>query len=424
MYIVPRKLAKPILLALRSNPIVYVNGPRQAGKSTLVRALAREQFPADYVTLDSATQMAAAAASPRAFLGGRSRPLIIDEVQLVPELFRVLKEIVDEHRFQNPTHGNGQFLLTGSADIMALPGLADALVGRMAVKTLLPFSAAEYAGKPEGFIEKLFKGLFAAQSPSEPSAPATIELEQAIACATFPAVAQLHGDERSTWFEGYLTTIIQRDLRTLAEIEKVTVMPRLLQVLASRAGSLLNDASIARDVGLNPVTVKNYRTLLNALFLSFEIPPWYRNIGKRLVKSAKGYITDTGLLCHLLGRSLPELRDSRPDLYGHVVENFVATEIRKQLSFMPGVPAQLLHFCTTDNREVDFVLERPDGSLAAIEVKTADHVASADFAGLRYLAETAPESFRCGVVLYMGDQVVPFGEKLYAVPLRMVWHTA
>ena len=421
MELVPRKLAEPILLALRSNPIVYVNGPRQAGKSTLVRALAREQFPADYVTLDSATQMAAAAASPRTFLGGRPQPLIIDEVQLVPELFRVLKEIVDEQRFQNPKHGNGRFLLTGSADIMALPGLADALVGRMAVKTLLPFSAAEHNSTAEGFIQNLFNCDFATQSSSESFTRATIELEQAMARATFPPATQLHGDERSTWFEGYLTTIMQRDLRTLAEIEKVTVMPRLLQILASRAGSLLNDASIARDVGLNPVTGKNYRMLLNALFLSFEIPPWYRNIGKRLVKSAKGYITDTMLLCHLLGRTLPELRDTRPDIYGHVVENFVATEIRKQLFWTPGVHAQLLHFRTTDNREVDFVLERPDGSIAAVEVKTTDHVASADFAGLRYLAELAPESFRCGVVLYTGDQVVPFGEKLYALPLSMLW---
>jgi uncharacterized protein len=421
MEMIPRRLANPIVSALRSNPIVYLNGPRQAGKSTLVQALSQEQFPADYVTLDNATQMAAAASSPHSFLGTRSRPVIIDEVQLVPDLFRVLKQVVDERRFQDPERGNGQFLLTGSADILALPRLADALVGRMAVKTLLPFSATEHDGLPGSFTERLFEGRFDTLAAPEAFTSPIRELEQAIFRSTFPSIAQIDEEARSVWLEGYLSTIIHRDLHTLAEIEKVSVMPRLLQVLASRAGGLLNDASIARDAGLNPVTGRSYRVLLNALFLSFEVPPWYRNIGKRLVKSAKGYITDTVLLCHLLGRTLEELRDTRPDLYGHVVENFVATELRKQLSWAPGGAAHLLHFRSSDNRAVDFVLERPDGSLAAIEVKTADIVRSSDFAGLRYLADLAPESFRCGVVLYLGDQVVPFGENLFAVPLSALW---
>ncbi|TVR06299.1 MAG: ATP-binding protein, partial [Spirochaetaceae bacterium] len=403
MSFIPRRIAGQIMAALRSNPVVYVNGPRQAGKSTLVRTLAQEEFPADYVTLDNATQMAAAASSPGTFLGARSRPVIIGEVQLVPDLFRVLKEIVDEKRFEDPRHGNGQFLLTGSADIMALPKLADALVGRMSVKTLLPFSATERDRDSRSFLNDLFAGRFVIDSTPRSSASPTKELEQAISRATFPPVAQAGDEARASWFEGYLSTIIHRDLRSLAEIEKLAVVPRLLHALASRAGSLLNDASIARDVGLNPVTSKNYRMLLNSLFLSFDVPPWYRNIGKRLVKSEKGYITDTMLLCHLLGRTLGELRGNRPDLYGHVVENFIATELKKQLSWAPGVPAQLLHFRTSDNREVDFVLERPDGSLAGIEVKTSDLVRSSDFSGLRALKELAPESFRCGVVLYSGD---------------------
>ena len=256
MDMIPRTLAEPVVAALRTNPVVYLNGPRQAGKSTLVRALAEDQFPADYVTLDNATHMAAAAYSPRTFLGGRARPVIIDEVQLVPDLFRVLKEVVDETRYKDPEHGNGQFLLTGSADVLALPGLADALVGRMAVKTLLPFSAREQSGVPGNFLERLFSDRFD-DGPLRSASDSTItELELAMIRATFPPVAEADTQDRLTWFEGYLSTIIQRDLRTLADIEKVAVMPRLLQVLASRAGSLLNDASIARDVGLNPVTGK------------------------------------------------------------------------------------------------------------------------------------------------------------------------
>lgn len=417
---IKRKLGAKILSSLKNHPVVFVNGPRQSGKSTLVRKLAEKEFPAEYVTFDNATQMAAAAAAPHSFLSKRDGPLIIDEVQIVPELFRELKMVVDELRLEDKANSNGRFLLTGSANIMALPKLSEALVGRMGVLTLLPFSACEVFGLTEekgDFLEHLFAKDFSHCGSDDSGGHSLID---AIRHATFPEISGKKFSERSEWFDAYLTTILQRDVRMMSELEKIAQLPNMLRVLANRAGALMNDAEIARDLGLNPVTSKSYRGILQAVFLCFDVRPWYRNIGKRLVKSPKGYLVDTLLLCHLLGWRLEDLQEKQAQLYGHVVENFVATELSKLLSFSK-VRAQLMHFRTSDNKEIDFVLEQADGKLAAIEVKTSERVGSSDFKGIRVLKENAAKDFQCGVVLYGGKEVVPFGEDLYAVPFQALW---
>lgn len=411
----PRKLSDNVLFALKNHPVVFLNGPRQAGKSTLVQSFAAEDFSAEYVTFDNTTQMAAAASSPESFLKFHKGALILDEVQMVPDIFRALKLVVDDIRLKDKKHSNGRFLLTGSADIMTLPKLADPLVGRMSVKTLYPFSACEaFSGKGD-FPHRLFAKEF--ESPIKHQA----SLNDAISYASFPEISGAEARMRGEWFDGYISTILQRDVRMLAEIEKIAMLPSLLRVLASRAGKLMNDAEIARDIGLNAVTSKSYRGILHAMFLSFDVKPWYRNIGKRLVKSPKGYLIDTLLLCHLLDLRLEELRERKPEIYGHVVENFVATELIKLLSFS-DTRAGLLHFRTSDGQEVDFVLERPDGTLAGIEVKTADRVDAGDFKGLRILHEVTRNDFICGVILYGGRDIVPFGDKLFAVPLSCLWN--
>ena len=209
-------------------------------------------------------------------------------------------------------------------------------------------------------------------------------------------------------------------MRTVAEIEKIGTLPRLLRVLAARAGKLMNDAEIARDVGLNPVTSKSYRGILQAMFLSFDVGPWYRNVGKRLVKSSRGYIGDTLLLCHLLDRSFEGPSDRWGDFYGHAIENFVASELRKLLSFS-DMRADLFHFRTADGKEVDFVVERPDGSVAGVEVKASKRVVFADFKGMEALRDLAKDDFVCGVVLYSGVDVISFGERFLAVPFSALW---
>lgn len=413
MKLIHRNLTENLLFALKNHPVVFLNGPRQSGKSTLVRKLSTTDFPAEYVTFDNATQMAAASVAPEAFLAQRNSALIIDEVQMVPQLFRTLKMVVDDLRLSDKANSNGRFLLTGSADIMALPKLSDPLVGRMSVKTLYPPSSGEVFNGECSFLDKLFAGSFSAVDTR-------ISLNEAIRAATFPEISGKDARVRNEWFEGYLTTILQRDVRAFAELEKINLLPVMLRILASRAGSLMNDASISRDLGLNAVTSKSYRGILQAMFLNFDVRPWHRNIGKRLVKSAKGYLVDTLLLCHLLDWDLDDLSKNKPHLYGHVVENFVATELLKLLSFS-DIRANLLHFRTSDGKEVDFILERPDGSLAGIEIKTSTRVDSADFKGLKELQAATGNDLQCGIVLYAGNDIVPFGEKYFAVPLSILW---
>ena len=399
--------------SLKANPVVFLNGPRQAGKSTLVQELAKKEFPAEYVTFDSATQMAAAANAPESFLRERKKALIIDEVQLVPEIFRALKTVVDELRQEHGRNLKGRFLLTGSANIMALPKLSDPLVGRVNILTLYPLSGAEITLGKGDFIGRLFKGDFDAGKNTQ-------ELNDVIRAASYPEISGAPRLERTNWFDGYLTTILQRDVRTLAEIEKLGVLPNLLRILSTRAGGLVNDADIARDAGLNPMTSRNYKTLLKMLFLTFEIPPWYRNIGKRLVKSPKIYLTDTLLLCHLLQYELDDLEKNRPEIFGHVLENFVAAELLKLMAAQEQKMG-LYHFRTSDNKEVDFVIEKANGQLAGIEIKKRDSVDAADFKGLQELHSLVGDDFTYGIVLYQGKDVVPFGKNLRAVPISNIW---
>lgn len=413
MRYISRQIKNKLLQALDANPIVFLNGPRQAGKSTTVQMLSKKDFPAEYVSFDSTVQIAAAVSAPETYLKERKGALIIDEVQLAPEIFRSLKVVVDELRQEEDKKLKGRFLLTGSANIMALPKLSSPLVGRMGVLTLYPLSATEITNSKGNFIERLFNNEFHEDDGKN-------KLNDIIRSSTFPEISGASIQERTTWFDGYLTTILQRDVRTLAEIEKLSVLPNLLRILANRAGGLINDADIARDAGLTHVTSRNYKTLLKMLFLSFELPPWYRNIGKRLVKSPKGFLTDTLLLCHLLEYELDDLETKRPELFGHVLENFVAIELLKLVSSNIS-KHNLFHFRTSDNKEIDFVIEKPNGQLVAIELKGRESVDKSDFKGIEALQHILKDDFVCGIVLYRGKKVVPFGKNLWAVPITNLW---
>lgn len=412
-----RKIRARLLQALKISPVVFLNGARQVGKSTLAYSLteADDSDPDvfSYTTFDRPTNMAAASSAPEAFLTAHER-LIIDEVQLVPEIFRSLKVVVDELRLREGDKANGRYLLTGSANILALPRLSDSLVGRMSVLTLYPFSTAEMLNSEGNGLERLLTFNFKGMDNRG------LTLTQAITIGTFPEIADKTGAERTMWFDGYLNTILQRDVKLLADLEKISVLPGLLRILAVRAGNLLNDSDIARDLGLNPVTSKTYRNILKMMFLSFDVPPWYRNIGKRLVKSSKGYLTDSLMLCHMLDMDIDEIAATKPDIFGHIIENYVATELTKQLSYS-GIKAQLLHFRTGDGKEVDFILEKPDGTVFAIEVKKSESVNIHDFKGIKLFAELNPKEFAGGIVLYSGKEAVPFGKNLWAVPYHVLW---
>ncbi len=334
---------------------------------------------------------------------------------MAPGLFRALKMLVDEARQGNKASANGRYLLTGSASMMALPKLSDALVGRMGVLTLYPLSALEISGGKGDFLPRLMDNGFK---------PETIRRKRTVVeimrQATFPEITDQGEDRRRQWFESYITTILQRDVRQIADIARLGVLPHLLQVLASRAGGLINEADIARSTGQNAVTTKNYRILLQMLFLTFDVKPWYRNVGKRLVKAPKGYIMDTSLLCHLLQVDMARAAIRDPHVFGHLFENFVASELLKQLSSSSG-RAELHHFRTSDHKEVDFVLEQPDGRLAGIEAKGRDAVTASDFKGLETLRQQVGNDFVCGIVLYRNNKIIPFGDRMWAVPVEAMW---
>ena len=407
----PRWLNPIIQSSLEVTPALFVNGPRQAGKSTLVKQFTQPPVNAHYVSFDDLSARAAAENDPLAFLKSFKHSVIIDEVQLVPSLFRSLKLLIDEQRQENRQKANGHFILTGSANIMALPGLADALVGRVRILTLLPFSMGEYANR-QPIIEKIFEDSVSILSSYNYE---EFHLEDWIYQATFPEIVLMKRKNAQGWYQDYITTILQRDVRQIAEIDKISALPTLLKSLALRTASLMNDSAVARDVGLNTMTYRRYRILLQNVFLITTVAPWFRNIGKRLVKSPKLFFYDTGLLVHLLGISPEQLKASQSPLYGHFVENFVASELMKQLTLTPNLA--LYHYRTENGSEVDFVIEGPMGKLVGIEVKARSNITSSDFVGLKSLKEASGGDFKQGIVLYTGKNILSFGNDMIAMPI-------
>lgn len=409
-----RHLLPNLLDALSDTPVVLVNGARQTGKSTLVAALAAERGMR-YLTLDDQVVLAAARSDPAGFVAGLGGPVVIDEVQRAPGIFLELKAAVDRDR--RP----GRFLLTGSANVMLLPTVADSLAGRLEVLSLLPLSSAELAGEP-GFnrADWLFDGALDAFAlpPCDRAA-----LSARLLAGGFPeAQARTSPPRRAAWFENYLQAILQRDVRELANIEQLTELPDLLQLLAERSAGLLNFAEISRGLGLPQTTLKRYFALLETIFLIDRLPAWNRNPGKRLVKSPKVFVRDTGLLAHLRELSAEGL-ERAPGLPGALVETFVLDELRKHLAFSTR-GLRLSHYRTQGGHEVDFVLESRSGArLVGIEVKASATVDAGDFKGMRHLKESEP-TFARGIVLYSGRELVPFAADLFAVPLSMWWAQA
>ena len=405
-----RHAAARLRTALADRPVVLLHGARQVGKTTLARGPAGASRPVPYVTLDDLTALSAARADAAGFLAGFDGPVVIDEVQRVPDLFIAIKAAVDRDRTP------GRFLLTGSANVLFVPHMSESLVGRMEIVPLWPLSQGEIEGRVEGFVD----ASFAAPPPVLAAPPRRVGLVPRVLRGGYPeAVAIRLAGRRRSWFEAYLTTLLSRDVRDLANIEGLTELPRLLALIAARPMALLNYAELVRSAGLAQSTLKRYFALLEAVFLVRTVPPWHANIGKRLVKTPKVLLCDSGLAAHLMGIDAARLAQDR-GLFGGLLESFVAMEIVKQIGWSKAAPA-LYHFRTHEGDEVDLVLEHRSGALVGIEVKSAATVTGGDFKGLRALAEAAGRRFHRGVVLYAGAEVVPFGPRLHAVPIEALW---
>lgn len=408
-----RNIIGPLKEALGDTPVVLLIGARQSGKSTLVQNLSDDQYKPQYLTFDDVTQLAAASDNPKAYLDSVSGQVIFDEIQRVPELFLTLKENIDRDR------SPGRFLLTGSANVLVLPKVADSLVGRMEVITLRPLSQGEIIGRRDDFIDWVCGDDF--RPPDRGNTESRETLFNRMFTGGFPEAVQRHSAAgRSRWFRSYITTLLQRDVRDLANIEGAAGLPRLLALLAAKCGGLVNFADISRTIGMPQTTLKRYTAMFEQLFMIEFLPAYSGNLTKRLTRSSKLYFADTGILAHLQGLNWQKI-SLQPAMAGMVMENFVVGELRKQ-SGWSDTKISMFHFRTAADDEVDIVLELPGGEIVGIEVKSAASVGSEAFKGLKVLrVELGPKIFKRGIVLYTGNASVAFDNDLFAMPLSSLW---
>jgi predicted AAA+ superfamily ATPase len=407
----PRYAEPRLTEALADSPVVLIHGPRQCGKTTLARVVG-ERMGYAYVNFDDDVARGAAEADPAGFVADLPEHTILDEVQRVPALFAALKTAVDRKRVA------GRFMLTGSANVLLVPKLADSLAGRMQILRLHPLAQCELARRAPAFLDVLFRGGFKTRQTERLAG----QLAERIAAGGYPAaLARPTERRRATWYRDYLEALVQRDVRDLARISALDALPRLLSLAAAQTARLLNVADLAAPFQLSRPTIRDYVTLLERVFLLETLPPWHSNRLSRLVKTPKLHLGDSGLACALLGVDAASLAADRP-LLGQLLETFVFQELRRQASWRDE-PIGFFHFRDKDGAEVDIVLERGTRELVGVEVKASATVTVADFRGMRKLREAAGKRFAAGVVLYDGEITASFGDGFFAVPLRALWET-
>ena len=438
----PRSMEWRLVEALEDSPVVLIHGPRQSGKTTLaqyacapahltwgdeqIRRRARppsggasaEQRDYTYISFDDAVTRDGARADPVGFVAELPERVILDEVQLVPELFPAIKLEVDRRRVP------GRFVLTGSTNVLLLPALSQSLAGRMQIVRLHPLSQSELASRASrvppdhsaGFLNALLEDGFAVGNGQRLGR----SLADLIVAGGFPPALERSAPRgQGNWYRDYVEALVQRDIRDMTRIRSLDALPKLLRAAASQTARLFNLADLAAPFQLSRPTIGEYVTLLERLFLLERLPPWHTNRLRRLVRTPKLHLGDTGVAAALLGAGPKELAADRP-LLGQLLETFAFQELRRQGSWYPA-PLEFSHFRDRDGVEVDIVIEQGLHAVAGVEIKAAATVRQRDFRGLRKLRSALGDRFRRGVVLYDGETTVPFGDRLYAVPLRRLW---
>lgn len=409
---VARRAEALVVEALQDTRVVLVNGARQAGKSTLTRLVVAQRPQAAVRLLDEPAVIESARNDPMEFVR-HDDIMVIDEIQLAPELLRPIKLVVD----LDPTPG--RFLLTGSSRILALRTLPDALPGRIEIIELWPFSQGEIHNGPDQFVDAAFTHGSALEYSS--SLRKRDYLERVVV-GGFPEAVRRSPRRRPSFFDAYLTTLVERDVLELANIERQGDLFRLLRILASRAGSLLIPGSLTGPTGIPRTTLTRYLELLTSVFLIKTIPAWSSGQTRRAIGTPKLGFVDTGIAAHLIGQDVRRLGDPGSAAAGPLMENFVVMELARQLSWSEQ-RGTLHHYRTKDQIEVDAVIETPDGRVVGIEVKAGSTVRSEDIRGLRHLADLLGDRFTAGFVFYTGQQTLPFGPKIRAIPLEALWAT-
>jgi predicted AAA+ superfamily ATPase len=406
----PRRIEQRLAEALLDTPVVLLAGPRQAGKTTLVRQLAAKGLR--YLTLDDELTLLAARADPVGLIRSLDRA-VIDEIQRAPQLLLAIKKSVDEDR--RP----GRFLLTGSANLMALPLVADSLAGRMETLSLLPLSQTEIEGHSANWIDQAFAG----QLLKTDSLALGDALTDRVLRGGYPeAITRDSAKRRMAWARQYVDALIQRDVRDVAGIDKLDQLPRFLNALAQTAGQMCNYSQLAGHVGLDGKTAARYAGVFETMYLLKRVDVWARNRLSRVVKTPKLQFIDAGLLAMLMNLGIEEVRRDR-SRFGQVLETFVFGELLKHTTSAEG-DYQLLYYRDADKVEVDIVIENAAGQLVGVEVKASATVKASDLRGLRKLASLAGDQFKMGVLLYDGAETLPLGDGVWAAPLSSLWGTA
>lgn len=403
----PRQIGSRIAEAMQDTPVVLLAGPRQAGKTTLVRQISGNG--ARYLTLDDELTLMSAREDPVGMIRSLDRA-VIDEIQRAPSLLLAIKKSVDEDR--RP----GRFLLTGSANLMALPTVADSLAGRMETLLLLPLSQSEIEGQSVNWLDSVFAG----QIPRQGTQALGSDLVDRVLRGGYPeAISRSTPRRRIAWARQYIDALIQRDVRDVSGIEKLDQLPRFLHALAQTAGQMCNYTQLGGQVGLDSKTAAKYVGVFEQMYLLRRVDVWARNRLSRVVKSAKLQFIDSGLLATLLELSAEEVQQDRTR-FGNVLESFVYGELLKATTTAEG-GYSLMYYRDADKVEVDMVIENAAGHLVGVEVKASATVKESNLRGLRKLASLAGNQFKMGILLYDGDETLPLGDNIWAAPLATLW---
>jgi predicted AAA+ superfamily ATPase len=402
MYI-KRSIEKEIEEALDFFPILLITGARQVGKSTL--SLKFKQF--DYITLDDTTLFTFAKEDPIGFVSSLKKPIIIDEIQKVPELLREIKKDIDENRI------NGSYLLTGSANLLSFKNISDTLAGRIGLFELYPFSMKEYYKKDENILELFLSDL----SEMTLSNIDSVKIKEHIINGGYPEVQKTKSTKmRYIWFSSYIRTYIERDVRDIGEIRNLEKFIRVFNVLATRSANILNKSNLANETKVDVKTLDNYLTLLEQVYQVFSLRSYQKNMGKEMVKTPKIYFSDSGVLSHTLRiKSVEELDNSY--YKGAIVETFVYAELKKHFHTSEDF-FKFNYYRTKDKSEIDFILES-NSHILLIEVKSSKTAKVDEFRHIIEFDKLVSDKKVVGIVLYFGERVICFKEKFWAVPMKV-----
>lgn len=404
-----RNSRRAIEEALLDTPVVFVMGARQSGKTTLVRELATAD--SEFINLDDQSQLQLIQQDPIGFIKlFADKRIVVDEVQRLPELLLAIKMSVDDNR--KP----GRFLITGSANALLLPQVADSLAGRIEAVLLSPLSECEIRGVEPSFLQKLITG----QNFSIKEGVDKEYICQRVVTGCFPEPISRESQRRTqAWYKQYVNFLIKKDMAELSHIDQPEKLLQLLKVSAHYSAKLVNFSEIAGKIGLTAESVRKYLALIEQLFLMKRIPAWHCNVYKRLIKTPKLHLSDTGLVCAIQDIDTDWLM-KKPDYLGSLLETFVINELLKQASWMDK-NLVFSHYRDKDKYEVDCIIEDANRSCFAIEVKASATLNNSDFRGLKRFKNISGERFSRGVLLYCGDKVLPFGEGLLAIPISALW---